>query len=419
MHKIGYWFPSVTADTLQTTETPPRNDDSTSVPTTEWVRDHIGEQSSNLTVFKCGVRNMAQGVTNYLKAVGYASTATEADAQVHIGMPTEIYAMKIYCNEAIPAGQTLTITVRKNGVSTTLTTTITGLTIARTVVSVTGSVIFGKNYAGTLDALSVLITTSASFGTTNDINVSLLAKVPNSNYKPVSPFAFGAQVAGNFTSGGEFKTLVYDSAVLNTVLTRAQFPVTNQVMEKFDQAVNTAWPYLGGTSAGQVTGNYNLYIPGGTTVSFAEETGLLEHTEYVVFSDRQAGGDTGTWSPLVFSSSDQLQNTDTYMGGYGYNTQATTSYQVNIPLPAGKVWRLAAYAAANAIPAGETALIRVLRNNDETDLQVQLTDTARYKASLQRNVTFNENDVISVLCRSSALAGTNTYHAVLELDKND
>lgn len=402
-----------------TVTTPARNDDSTKAASTAWVRDHVGEPSNNYTIFKCGGVNIPQNATRYLKAVGTTATATEADAQVPIGLPTEFYEMKIYLSEAVPNGQTVTVTVRKDAADTSLTQVITGPTSAGAVVSATGSVLYGKKYDGTLNQLSVKVVCSATTGSTNDIVVSLLARVPGSNYKPVSPFALGSTApgAGVVSCGGEFKTVQRVGGALDsTTLGFAAFPVPQTVFEKFDQSENTAWPYINENASNQVTGNYNLPLPLESAVSFAEETANIAFTGYLVFSDRQCGNETGTWSPLLFGSIDQAQNTTRYMGGYGGASANATEATVQIPVPAGKCWKLRAR-SNDILPAGQTAVITVRKNGVDTALTVTLTDAIQTESDESNSFTTADNDLLSISCVTSATAGTRSYNVVLELDR--
>ena len=406
------------ATSPQTSSTEARNSDSTAYASTAWVRDHIGEPSSNLTVLKCGAVNLGQGATYYLRAAGTPAQLVEANAQVGIGMPTEFYGMKIYLSEAVPAGQTVTVTLRKNGIATSLTAVITGATVAGAVVSVGGSVLFGKDRSGTPDKVSVEAVTSAAFGVTNDITVALLARVPYSNNKPVSPFAFGSlAIATAYCSGGEFKTNVKASVSLNTALGEAQIPTPYTVVETFDQVQDVPSPFLDGLGASSVASGYSIPLAAGSLISWATASAVnTAHSEYTVLSDRQCGNEAGTWAPLIFSSIGQAQNTTYYMGGYGEATASLTEADVKVPMPAGKAWKLRAYAGAGAIPGADTCVITVRKNGVATGLTVTLNAANRYAADVSNTVTFADNDLISLSCVSSATAGANSYNAVLEVD---
>lgn len=414
---LGFFNVELTGKPTAPTPSPASN--STEVATTAFVQGRLGEPSKNLTIFKCGGVNIPQNATRYLKAVGTTPTATEADAQVPIGLPTEIYAMKIYLSEAVPSGQTVTVTVRKDAADTSLTQVIAGPTSAGAVVSVTGSVLYGKKYNGTPNQLSVKVVCSATTGSTNDIAVALLARVPGSTNKPVSPFALGSTTPGvnNFTYGGEFKTPGRIRASLDSItLSSGALPVPQTVIERFEQTENTAWLYVDATVANQVTGNYNLPLPLESAVSFAEDNANTAFTGYFVLSDRQCGNETGTWSPLLFSSSEQAQGTTRYMGGYGMSSASATEADVKIPVPAGKAWKLRAR-SSTLLSAGQTAVITVLKNGVDTALTVTLTDTIQTKSEESISFTTADNDLISIRCVTSAATGTVSYNVVLELDR--
>jgi hypothetical protein len=414
MAELGYGFPI-----LEVARSLARNSDSAETSTTAWVRDLIGEPSNNYSLFKCGFVSLGQGLTRYLKAVGTAQTATEADAQVGIGLPTEIYAMKIYLADAIPSSETITITVRKNTSDSTLTKVITGPTTAGAVVDVSGNVFFGRKYDGTMDVISVKCVTSAATGTLSAGTVSLLARVPGSNYKPVSTFALGSTDpgVGNYSCGGEFKTFVRARIALANTLSDGSIPVPSIVLHSFLQGENTAWPYINESTANQITGNYNVYLPLESAFAFAEETSNTVFTGYLVFSDRDCGNDTGTWAPLVFSSIDQAQNTTLYMGGYGFASANATESIVKIAVPAGKCWKLRAR-SSDLLPAGQTAIITVRRGGSNEALSVTLTDAIQIESDETNFFTTTENELISISCVTSAAAGTLSYVAVLEIDRN-
>lgn len=399
-----------------TVTTPTRNDDSTKASSTAWVRDHIGEPGDDISIFKAGGVNLPQNVTRYLKCVGGTATATEADAQVPIGLPTEFYGMKIYLSEAIASGQSIQVKVRKDGADTSLITTINGPTSAGAVVNVDAPsrLVFGKKAAGTLDRLSIAVVMSATFGTTNDIAVSLLARVPDSNGKPVSNLALGSTATSPapYSGGGEFKTAIFAATSVAIAATTGSFPVPNHVLQKFDQSENAARPYYDGV---QVTGNYNLNVATGGRVGLIEEAASTAFSGYLVFSDRECGNEKGTWAPLLFSSVQQAQGTTLYMGGFGNGANADEN-SVKVPLPAGTALRLHAR-SHDAIAAGQSCVITVRKNGVDTALAATLNDTNQYATDLTDSVAFADNDLISVSCVSSATAGTHTYSAALELVK--
>lgn len=415
VHALGFFNVELTGSPKA--DTPAVTADSTEVVTAEWVRNRIGEPSDDLSIFKAGGVNLPQGATRYLKCVGGTATATEADANVPIGLPTEFYGMKIYLSEAIASAESIQVKVRKDGVDTVLVTTINGPTTAGAVVNVNAPsrLVFGKKADGTLNKISVAVVTSAAFGTTNDIAVSLLARVPDSNNKPASNLSLGAPATGasTWTGGGEFKTAVFAAASLAGAATTGAFPVPNHVLQKFDQSLSTAWPYYDGT---QVTGNYNLSTNIGGRVALIEETANLEFEGYMVFSDLECGNDKGVWAPLIFYSVQQAQNTTLFMGGIGNGANATEA-SVKVPVPAGTALRMHAR-SHDAIPAGESCVITVRKNGVATALAVTLNDANQYGTDLVDSVVFADNDLISVSCVSSASAGTHTYSVSLELIKN-
>lgn len=402
-----------------TVTTAARNADNTLAASTAWVRDIVGEPSSDLTIFKCGSTNLPQNATRYLKAVGTAVTATEADAQVPITYPTEFYGMKIYLSEAVPNGQTIQVKVRKNAADTDLVTTITGPTAAGAVVNVNAPsrLVFGKTLTTGYDSLSVAVVTSATFGTTNDISVSLLARVPDSNYKPVSNLSLGAPTpaVGNYSTGGEFKTAVITDTVLNTVLDDGSLPLPNHVFRTSINTQNVPTVYANGVSTNTISGTTPVSV--GDRFGFSEGTANTAFAGHLVFSDFDAGHEKGVWAPIIFSATTQAQGTARYMGGYGNASHSATENDVKIPVPAGTAVRLHAV-AADAIPAGQSAVITIRKNGVDTALTVTLNNTNQYASDTINSVTFADNDLMSCSCTTSATAGSNSYYVVVELVKN-
>ena len=395
--------------------TRPRNDDGDYIATTAWSRDHIGEPSSNLTIFKCGAVDLPQNVTRYLGAVGTTANATETNRTIEIFDPTEIFEMKVYLSEAVPESEMVTITLRKEAADTSMATTITGPTSAGAVVPVTGSVIFGRTYAVGSQSLSVKTVTSATFGSTNDIVVTLLARVPHSNYKPVSSFALASASPGatNWAGCGEFCTLIRTRALLSSAITDAELPLPNTVARNSD---GTATVYVDGSSGNALTAA-NHYLPSQTTICMMHATSNTASYEHIVFSDREVGNELGTWAPLLFSVVDLPQNNTVYMGGYAGSSYSATEANVKVPVPAGKCWKLRAR-ATTAVPAGQSAILTVRKNGSDQTVTVTLDDSNQWAEDTSNTFTTDDNDLLSVSCVTSATAGTLTIHATLELDRN-
>lgn len=401
-----------------TIATPPKNDNDTSVPTTAWTREAVKGLSKLISVFKCG-GTLPAGATRYLKGVGDPVISTETESRVPIGTQTEVYEMDVVFSENIPAAETCTVTLRKNGAAASISGVITGPVTAGVVTSITGSEVYSRQEIGDagvrpIDDMSVQATTSAGFGATNEIKVTLRARVPGSSNRPVPNMCwYAAAAAGQYSAPGEFGSREVSSA-LATARAAARIILPKTVLAAVGQKVVTTPSYqLDGTSA--YAGDN---IPGSNTWAVVETAAGTAIGVYVELDDTSYAGEDGVYCPIICSTDAMAQNTTAYAGGFLAAHGAAFS-DVAFPLPAGRLKRLWARDTA-AIGGSESVTVELYVDIGAgpvaTGITVTLNAANQYAFDLTHTYDIPNNALVSPRVVTSAASGSRTVHIGFELE---
>jgi hypothetical protein len=377
----------------------------------------IGVSSSGvaqpLGVVACGGVNLPQAATRYLSVVGGAAATTEANVSMSVQYPTTVSSLIGLLSSAVPVGQSIVVTLRKNAADTALTFTIgAGATTGQ---DLTNSVFFEKG-----DLIAVKVVTSATFGATNDIGVSFIAKLFGTS--------IGSPLGLSFNSGGGTPSNAHSvgnwgTNENNNTKSRARFPVRSCVLTNFACTRATGGMAFGIYKNGTLLGSALASVSENANFIYAFDGSV---DDFLLF-DSNANFDGNCWvlpndvfgvllpyAPMLFNNQAQTQGTTKYFGGY-IGGSSSTEADVNIPMPACTVSGLRVK-IDSALTGAETAVITVRKNGVDTTLTVTLTsaDTGLIKIDSTHSVVFASGDKLTISCTLSSASGTHYLNATLE-----
>jgi len=377
-----------------------------------------------ICVWKFGALNMPQNVTRYATALGIAPQATESNAQITIPERCTLSQLRVHLNAAVVGGQSITVTVRKNGVDTALTVTISA---GQTGSDLADAITFEQG-----DALSVKLVTSATFGSTTEVKITLVATKVDGSGAGVSAIWYFDFAGGNLATG-EFNTTTeanvqvplsacrvftrgLTSVVESAAASAGIVPCVVSVRRNATTPVIAPSLYEMGINA--FVGPFSVE---GLPVEFAENdlftllvSGLLTTSLFSGFV-RLAPLNPTNYAPcpILFTMLSQAQNTTRYMGSWVSGYLATVESEVQIPMPACTVKNLRA--AVSAVPpAGQFFTVTVRKNGVATALTVIIDSTGRVQADTTHTVIFAAGDLLSIESVSSATTGTKHLSAGIE-----
>lgn len=406
-----------------TAPTPANGDNSTKVATTAFVNTSIVTQIPIQGTRLFGIESQAQNTTYYIGENGIAATAqtadtTETQVQWIASKYITIRDLYVFASSAPPAGQTVTITLRKNAADTALTAQITS---SGGVVSDTSHTVTGVPG----DRFSIKSVTSATTGTMN-VSVSIRFTDAFSGYG-ISHFVF-AEEENNANATG-LLGVVGGSVIPSTATEPYTFPVvhSNCFMNYFHAQttgtgshslsvgttsattvgyINGSGPNLGTTGSGSQISYPGLYYPLTSSsyyrMQIAAQAGNNPHYGSWGLVQRTTGADNQIM-PMYFTSRQQAQNTTLYMGGHGCAGNATEATK-QTPITAGTLKNFILMNEGTGVGGQSwTANVRV---DGVTQVTLTLSGTTTVATDTSTSVTVTAGQKVSVQVISSATTGT-------------
>lgn len=373
----------------------------TQVATTAFVNNAVTDGGTSTSVgTKCfGFTNLPQATTAYMGALGIAhAVAHNTETNYRFGILDPVTISKLYVKTAStpPAGQTFTITLRKNGADTALTAQVTDT--GTTASDITNSVDFWPG-----DVWSIKCVSSATTGSTNDIKVSVVVKKKNSTVGADCIFTNeGSYAYGEW--GGQTTLAQSEQFLSECVLGRALPNSFNPFL--FKNGVVTYLKNNGyeDTVNGYFNGTSDLFTVGAVT-SFGAIT---------TYPTQSSWGNYPGRGFVFFASQNQAQATTKYMGGWDDATASLTESDVAVPVTAGTIRNLRVTSSAT-VGAGQTVTFTVRKNGVDTGITCQLTNGGGRTASDSTNtITVVAGDLITISSVTSATTGTMHLTANLE-----
>lgn len=413
----------------------------------------IATGKASLQVLKWGAVNMPQATTSFGNALG-DNAQPEATAEFYTPEILVIDQLRVATAIAMPAGQSLTATLRRNGADTALTCVVTAGNQSAS--DIAHSVTYGAG-----DKISIKFVTTATTGVM-PTSATVRCLAPGAVLKGLSYMPF-AQVSN--PTAPALMTLGESTAQFNTNENNGRVPVP---------ACALKWPTLGKDANGPSTGGGiggpylrrnnanvgNTFLNAGTS-STASSFGLgmvaavgesvngsshyVDPTQRVLFSDldtfnalykldstnvvlSMAGAlrtfaiDPASYDPclMIFSSFNVPQNTSRFMNGWG--SQLSTSVEANAALlmPACTVTELRC-AIDTAPAAGQTTTVTLRKGAAgalaSTAQQVVFVNAgALVLEDLAHPITFNgTTDLLSIQITQTAATGTHHVNATLSV----
>lgn len=405
-------------------------DNTTNIANTSFVHKSITGFNPIMGTQLFGATSMPQNVTRYIGEPGAALAATESVVDFYVTTPFSARDLILSSDALLPAGQTATATIRKNGADTAVT------------ISVTDAVSVNRDSTHTVsfspgDKFSMKLVTSPTTGTRN---YSLSCRfVDPANGEGVSQIPFnvvGDGVTAYLNYGGlnsytldtnESVLMYYPIAVSNAYITEYFEQSTSSSLLDACSRINvngslSISPPLGAAGAPVANSPFALGNPGAQVRSnFLPKTvGLVQNGFFLVRSGqtpttaRSSGAMIlakkestcySPFKPIFLSSINQAQGTTRYMSGHG-QTGETVESIVQFPLMAGTVSNFILYNCGTGV-AGQTWTLNI-RKNGTTVLPLTLSGTTTVVTDLLTTITFSNNDKISAELISSATTGTRT-----------
>ena len=371
--------------------------DNASVASTAFVQQEIeasgGIASVGVGTLKFGTINISQNATQYLSALGTTTHGTESIAEYYVNDHIRLSTLYVSASALAPAGQTCVVTVRKNAADTAITATITDAVQDTSDLVNTVDLVPG-------DRLSVKAVTSATFGSTNDIKVSLVAKIAGTN-TGAGLLLLNSVGATTPNASGEAQ------ASTTSMVTGLHLPVpTCSIGHDYAQtgtvSINkNATTYAVGSSS-PFTGVMDLVCAAGDYIYFptagADASGAISFRPTRMRHLAVPG-------LIAFASWNQTQNTTVYAGGWTVSTSSATEADVSLPISAGTIKNLRV-ALDSAPAAGNTCIVTVRKNGVDTALTVTIGDTETIDADTSNTVSFSAGDKLSISVALSATSGS-------------
>lgn len=369
-------------------------------------------------LWMCGGINLPQNATRYCLGIGKAINNTEANAVIYPGRPVRAYELRVHLSAAVPASNTLVVTVRRNGVATSLTCTVTAGNTDASDLSNTADF-------GTGDQLTVECVTSATFGTTNDVTVTLRGKIPGTSID--CGFGIPASAIGS-TPGANAYSAGYPDAQAQVTESAAEVPLAACLLGPVREhggngvAQQSVTIRRNGVTAGNATQGDIVPFAANDLYNcrYTATDGLTMNASVDCRVNNSSGGEPGQYAPLLFSVLSQVQNVTRYLLSYGDNQSGGTATEGDaiIPMPACTLNTLRC-AASSAPAAGQTITITVRKgttnaNMADTSMVVTIDSTGREQTTTSNPVTFVSGDLMSLKSVTSATSGTRSVTACCE-----
>lgn len=338
---------------------------------------------------KMGAVDLPQNVTRYLSAPGQGPKTQSGNASWNPGHCVTVYEIRARLTSAVPAGNSIVITVMVNDVATPVTLTLTEGQSS-------GSNLSDIVTLGNHDELSVQVVMSSSFGNTNDIGVTIRCR----DFFTGEDCSFGLPHNSAGTSPPAAAYYMADVVSSDTSRSKMEVPFAECVLRgtsrsSLDVYRNGASLYTGGDDLD------DLYFAPGDLYALK-----YTNTDGAMIDGCVRFRNPMYYAPLLFGAKDQAQATTRYMGGWGSNAGASaTESDVEIPMPACTVRDL--YCAANsAPPSGQTITYTLRKNGVDTALTCTVTSAGRQSSDAVNTVDFDDMDLLSIKIVTSATTGT-------------
>ncbi len=387
--------------------------------------DRAADGELPLGIIKFGMTNVPQAATNYLGVLGGSGNSAQVNAQLMFDDAVTVSELRLHNNASLPASQTFTVTVQKNGADTALSAQLTSA-------SQFASDLVNQVNFGTRDLISLKIVASATTGSTIDVKASVVLKRLGSNVGHpgllLKSILIGAGATHFVTEWDSDGTEVNRQIALPEMVMRA--PGFFNTSGDFD----SRWPFLrfaGGGTVGsssprpriggtdmQGLPNGDLLVDAGSlfTHKVVENGGASPTAAHAPISFKGKGDGSHPKCLTLFSAAAQTQGTTVYLGGYSTLSGSATESDVQVPMPACTVRNLRA--TLDTTPAGgQSVVFTVRKNGADTTLSVTVDSIGRTAVSSGVAVSFSSNDLLSISSVSSATVGTRYAHAVLEVSR--
>lgn len=382
---------------------------------TNGVRKLLTDGSQMGTLSFGAINKTASASAQFMMGIGMSANSTETNARYSIPYPVTVRDLRVALSAAVPASSTCTVTLRKNGADTALTTTLSPTETSGTDTS--NEVDFNTG-----DLLTLKIVTDTNWTATIDVKASIRICMFGTTIGV--PALFLSQGAGVNSQASTFGQL---SVIQGTTTGYSRLPLKRSCYRTWYGDV------LNGT--GYATNIYKNNSSYGTTMdlgasdpqtfeengSFASEDDILVYEALVGASTNQMGAvitftdkfDQFGYAPIPFTSYGQAQATTVYMGTYCGNVQSTTESDVSYPVSAGVIKNLFAR-SYGAITGSDTVVLTLRVNGADTALTTTISSTSQVESDISNSVTVNDGDLIAIKCTTSATSGTVYINASIE-----
>jgi hypothetical protein len=353
-------------------------------------------------VLKAGGINLTQNDDRWLGSIGEASAAS-ADHHFVMAANAKVSGLRVKLSAAVAGGESIVITAQLNDVDTVLTCTVTaGNTTAS---DTTHS--FDANEG---ERISFKATTSATFGSTTDLGLSIVLTGEDGSGVGVIPYRGQAGTTFEFTESGTAAAVSLSSILTDLNMPGCKLLFKNILIStgslnirRNDVATGTSW-HIQENEHRTFDADDIYNVLGSVGGEFAGVAIVAADADY--------------YAPCfqVFTSYGQTQNTTRYAAGYGSGDASATESDVQFPMPACTVKNLRV-CSNTVVAAGQNAVITIRKNGANTGVTCTLTNASRISSDLTNSVAFAAGDLMTVSVVSSATAGTHTYNILVETEE--
>lgn len=361
---------------------------------------------------KLGSQTMTQGATRYIGALGQTDGTTEVNYAMYCPYPITVKNLYIKLNANVPASQTVTFTVRRNGVAT-------GVTVTIGAGSSTGSDTSDIANFDTGDYITIQYVTSASFTNTISCAVSFQALIYGTTVgAPVQFFNMRGYPGATTHAGWDIATFDSIGADINfdtplnacaqTSIRVFAADTTSLRLKRNQSTVTTIFSATGSDT------DANIYASGDLAELADGNAGSGGSAGAITFGSN-LDRTVNLYHPICFAAQNQTQGTTVYAGGCGAAaTRNTTESVVQWPAPcSGTIKNL--LASTDTTPtAGQTITITARKNGSDTTMTCQITSAGRSASDTTHTFTVVAGDLISIKVVSSASVGTRYTNMSLE-----
>ena len=354
-------------------------------------------------IAKFGALDCAQALTRFMSALGRVGNVTESNSEQYVIRPFTMKELRAFSSTAIPASNSATFTVRKNGADTALTCTIAAA--AQSASDIVNEVTFSMG-----DRYALKVVSSATAGT-NDYNATVKEnKIDQDIGFPMIPLAGLIPASGTLgdvgisigVGGGIGQQIPMPPCLVSPWI--AAFVTTNTQPGRLYKD-NAEVPVLVADVLADVhRDSEENYVFEEMEALSVRTTGAYTASGMVFLKSREST----SYDPclMAFCAIAFAQASTTYLGGYQNGVESGTELEVSIPMPACRIRNLRGIFDATPA-AGQTMTVTVRKNGVATAVTCQFTNGGANEATdLVNEVTFAADDRLSIEAVSSATLGT-------------